>query len=232
MPSTSEFARSYNSFSGIDIKAVFAGRAVGTLQGISYGVNREKAPIYTMGSADSRGTARGKRGIAGSMVFIQFDMDPLMHELANPQDPNSALYFQSDTDDLRPEYDLDSGTNVPVAGTSMVSANGQVGPGTAPSDQESDITSVSTDQSAAVPWYADQIPPFDICLAAANEYGALAIMKILAVEILNGGFGVSIDDLVCEHSYTFMARSLIPWTWQTPTEKFRRPAVRGGGVTS
>lgn len=41
----SEFVRGYNSFSGVDIKAIFAGRAVGSLQGISYSISREKAPI-------------------------------------------------------------------------------------------------------------------------------------------------------------------------------------------
>jgi hypothetical protein len=35
---------------------------------------------------------------------------------------------------------------------------------------------------------------FDITLAASNEYGAMAGAKLLGVEILNEGTGVSIDD--------------------------------------
>ena len=213
MAQASDFTRGYNSFSGVDIKAVFANKAIGTLQGISYSVSREKAPIYTMGSPDPRAFARGKRGIAGSLVFIQFDHDPLMQELAMPGS-SSSLTFLSDKDDLRPEF-LPPGTLTPVAGTT-------VGPvGTSPNyvgapagSQEQDITTAGSDQQAAIPWYPDQIPPFDIVLAAANEYGALAIMKILGVELMNSGYGISVDDIVSEHSYTWIAHGLVPWQSQ------------------
>jgi len=231
MAQASAFTRGQNSFSGVDMKAVFAGQVIGTLQGISYSVSREKAPIYTMGSPDPRAYARGKRGIAGSMVFMQFDSDPLLQVLANPEDPSNALYFQSDTDDLRPDY-LPNGGLEPVAttGVSSVGAASPNAPGVSVQDQESNIEDVSTDQKAVIPWYPDQIPPFDICLAAANEYGALAIMKILGVEILNGGYGVSIDDIVSEHSYTFIATGIVPWTWQQPQSPFDKEIRRGGAV--
>jgi hypothetical protein len=45
-------------------------------------------------------------------------------------------------------------------------------------------------------------------------------MKILGVEILNGGYGVSIDDIVSEHSYTFVARGLLPWQAQGTVEGY------------
>ena len=102
----SAFTRGYNSFGGVDIKAVIGANVIGSIQGISYQVSREKAPIYTMGSADPRAFARGKRAIAGSLVFVQFDTEPLMYELANqdPKQESRRLYFLSDVDDLRPEY--------------------------------------------------------------------------------------------------------------------------------
>ena len=67
------FTRTYNSFSGVDMLVAFNNKIIGELQGISYTVQREKAPVYTMGSADPRSFSRGKRGIAGSMVFMVFD---------------------------------------------------------------------------------------------------------------------------------------------------------------
>lgn len=45
MAQQSSFVRAYNSFSGVDIKAVFGTQVIGSLQGISYSVSREKAPI-------------------------------------------------------------------------------------------------------------------------------------------------------------------------------------------
>jgi hypothetical protein len=203
----SEFTRGYNSFSGVDIKAVFGTKAIGTLQGISYSVSREKAPIYTMGSADPRAFARGKRGIAGSLVFIQFDTEPLIDEM-------SALLFISDTDDLRPEQD--PGLTNPQTPTPAVAAGDSANaPGVPAQAQESDLVgTVFSDQAPANPWYADQIPPFDVVLSAVNEYGAVASMQILGVELLNSGYGVSIDDIVSEHSYTYIAHGLLPWRFE------------------
>ena len=60
------FAQTYTSFSGVDIQAVFGDTKIGNLQGVSYSITREKAPIYCMGSVDPLGFSRGKRGIAGS----------------------------------------------------------------------------------------------------------------------------------------------------------------------
>jgi hypothetical protein len=45
MGTRSEFTRGHNSFSGVDIKAVFGTKSIGTLQGISYSISREKAPV-------------------------------------------------------------------------------------------------------------------------------------------------------------------------------------------
>ena len=63
---------------------------------------------------------------------------------------------------------------------------------------------------SALPWYADQALPFDITLACANEYGAAASAKLFGVEILNEGFGTSIDDTVIEQQGTFVARDIAP----------------------
>jgi hypothetical protein len=62
----------------------------------------------------------------------------------------------------------------------------------------------------ALPWYSDQILPFDITCAMANEYGAAASSKLFGVEILNEGFGFSVDDSVIEQQATFVARTVAP----------------------
>jgi len=218
----SEFVRSNNSFSGVDIKATFGNRTIGELQAISISVTREKAPIYTMGSADPRAFARGKRGIAGTLIFIMFDRDALLSELNN-------LLFQSDIDDIRPEYRVedaeDQRLNAQVTSASQRTASSTIGANSLSglTAQESDITTfVNEDQAPAIPWYADQIPGFDITLAAANEYGALAVMKIFGAEILNEGYGVSIDDIVSEKQYTYIARAMLNWQWVKPDDRFLR----------
>ena len=52
--------------------------------------------------------------------------------------------------------------------------------------------------------------PFDITIAGANEYGAAASAKLFGVEILNEGFGTSIDDTVIEQQATFVAQTIAP----------------------
>jgi hypothetical protein len=190
---SSEYSKSYNSYAGVDIRAVFNSSVIGTLQGISWSVTREKAPIYTMGSADPRAFARGKRGIAGSLVFVQFDRHALLSEMKSAQ-------FWSDIDDLKPE------------GDKISAVQGGVTPGATVFEAET-VADLGprADQKATTPWFSDQIPPFDITLVAANEYGSAATMRIYGVEILNEGSGVSIDDIVLEHQMTFVARTISPW---------------------
>ena len=69
------------SFYGADLVATFDNQDIGELQQISWAVQRDKAPVFTCGSADARSFSRGKRGIAGSMVFAVFDHDSLVEAL-------------------------------------------------------------------------------------------------------------------------------------------------------
>lgn len=196
--------RSYNTFSGVDIKAVFGNKAVGNLQAISYSVQREKAPIYTMGEPDARAFSRGKRGIAGTLVFIMFDRHSILSILGGYAE-GGGLKFQSDVDSLRPEFKDPNTMDASVTSSSTVTAASTV------DAAESNISTVGGDQILATAWYVDQIPPFDITLAAANELGALSVMRINGVEILNEGYGVSIDDMVSEMQHTYVATSIIGW---------------------
>ena len=240
MAQGSDFAKSYNSFSGVDIKGVFGTTVIAELQAVSYSVTREKAPIYTMGSADPRSFSRGKRGIAGTLIFIVFDRHALLGSMGVFAPVDKQRKFQSDTDDIRPALDPTSGNQVSkkLRGESLAAGGHQNGstpsnnsPGNIVQEQESplDNDNVFSDQELAVPWFADQIPPFDITLAAANEYGALAVMRIYGAEILNEGSGVSIDDIVTETQSTYIARSLVPWSPISNTNAIK--AIATAGVT-
>jgi hypothetical protein len=65
------------------------------------------------------------------------------------------------------------------------------------------LSEVGGSKELADPWYSDQILPFDVTIAGANEYGAMAAAKIFGIEILNEGWGSSIDDAVSEMQATF-----------------------------
>lgn len=209
----SQYARTFNSFSGIDIIPVFDGHPIGECQGISYSVSREKAPLYTLGSPNPRSFSRGKRGIAGAVVFLVFDRSALFDSLKDDS------YFWGNVWEEPVKNATTAATrnlaSQPVAGVAGAGAN-VVGSGA--------ITVEKTSQRA---FYHDQIPPFDVKLIASTERGHGAVMEILGMEILNCGSGISVDDITTDESCTWIGVNIIPWHSQTyidPTD----PIFKGG----
>ncbi len=244
------YRNSYGSIGGVDIKVVIAGQTVGNIQAISYSITREKAPVYTMGSVEPRGFARGKRGIAGSLVFVMFDMHALLALFRGVgADSEVASYkFVSDKDELRPEMVLER-TLDDKAGTTefgginraaiQLAATGAFADGRQ-ANYEGSFTpgnALSEGWEVANPWYADQIASFNIVLVGVNEDGVASQMGILGAEILNEGYGVSINDLVSEQQMTYVARAVSAWsgiahnffdkqTIQTPYNSIHVPVSR------
>lgn len=248
----SRFSRAYNTFSGADITAVFAGVKFSELQGLAYSIEREKAGIWTLGQVAPRSYSRGKRVIAGSFAAVNFDRNALLDIF-----DNSGGMFLADKDDIRPDWtdpdnltsfnmyavgntnsgsgvdivDVESGASwmsqikqrldeanaefqdaLDAAGITNVPDNIAMGAAESRAFQaEMPISNPYEDQEVAKVWHADQILPFNIAVAAANEYGAAASMKIFGVEILNESSGFSVDSMVFETSWTFVAREIGPW---------------------
>ena len=65
---------------------------------------------------------------------------------------------------------------------------------------------------------ADMLPPFDVVLTFFNEYGLAAKMKIYGVTIVDEGQTMSVDDLITEQTYTYMARGIQPLMHLDPVE--------------
>jgi len=199
--SFSRFTETYTSFSGADIVCSFAGVPVATLSGITWSVNREKAPIYTMGSPNPRCFSRGKRGIAGSLIFTTFDRPALYDTLLKYSTAgDNSLKYWTRTSNVMPGANTSTQNTGVVAVTATAnSTNGLVAPG-----------AQTVDVAQYMPYYSDQIPPFDITITYANEYGNSAVRSIYGVEILNEGSGASMDDVMIEETMTFVARELGP----------------------
>jgi hypothetical protein len=205
----SEATQSYNSMAGADIKACIGNMEFAELQAISYTVTREKAPIYTLGSADVRAFSRNKRGVAGSLVWINFDRHALLSVIWE-----NAGQFVAWSDDVRPEFAGAGSQQInqtAIFNSNLVRDTGPDASATINQLDQIPISSVSSLKELASPWYADQILPFDVTLAATNEMGAASTMRIYGIDILNEGTGSSIEDAVSETSATFVARLVTPW---------------------
>lgn len=195
-----QYTKTYSSFSGCDIVATFNGKVIGELQAITYSISREKAPIYTMGSAEPRSFSRGKRGIAGTLVFTVFNRDALIEEFKEKLNGETTGVQK-----FKAERSSDSDVNFISVDQwdAEMSTYASVGDQTGTS-----IGNVSDLTSKYQPIYADEILPFDITITFANEYGQRAVLVIYGVELLNEGSGFSIDSVTTEKAYTFVARKI------------------------
>lgn len=59
---------------------------------------------------------------------------------------------------------------------------------------------------------ADMLPPFDVVLTFANEAGSMSKMKIYGITVVDEGQTMSVDDLITEQTYAYMARGIQPLT--------------------
>mgnify|MGYP003333180376 CR=1 FL=1 len=200
-----ELARTHSTFSGTDITVMIGGLNIGSAQALSYAVQREKAPLYVLGKVDPISFARGKRGIAGTMVNLLLEQ----HLLANAL--RSISYFIADGDEILAD---DEQRNVATANNNNLS--------------RADNQSLDTQYAAAdingnylshAAWFIDQLLPQDVVLVAQNELGVQAQMRIYGLEFLNEGSGVGIDDRTIETQHTWIARTMMGW---------RKTAVWGG----
>lgn len=145
-----------------------------------------------MGSAEPRSFSRGKRGIAGTMVFTVFDRDALIQALKEQQGTVKRIGTSSgDRDTSTDPMTIDEWDRLM---TGAVQGQGTNAPNAILQDVE--------------PQYADEIPPFDVTISFANEYGQKAVLVIYGVEILNEGTGFSIDSVTTEKAVTFVARKV------------------------
>lgn len=56
----------------------------------------------------------------------------------------------------------------------------------------------------------DQIPPMDITIVFANEYGYISRMALYGVEFVNEGQTMSIEDIITENAVNYIARDFDP----------------------
>jgi len=216
---TEKYTRTFTSFSGADIVATFNGRVIGELQALSYSVAREVAPVYTMGSPDARSFSRGKRGISGSLVFVQFDRDALLDEMRKEYKGAPPMQkFQQYRANASSRFGEPGLEDQILNGLMSTSASGANTYGINTwNEQMTKLGYASTnsngfDESAMLdfftPEYADQLMPFNITISMANEYGQRAGMEIYGVQLLNEASGFSVDDVITAKAFTFVARKI------------------------
>jgi len=203
----------YSTFSGSDMTVVIGTKIVGTLQAISYSAQREKGPLYVMkGDPNPVGFARGKRAVAGTLVFLTLDRTSLLGHMEANHSSIAAGAAGLQLDEFwkskhEVKYNVNS-TNNTYGGDATIGDIGE----SFESLFNSTVANTGDLRDKASAFYADQLLPFDVFIAGSNEYGKTIKKAVIGCEILNEGSGVSVDDLVLEEQYSYIARAITPWT--------------------
>jgi hypothetical protein len=176
-----------------------------------------------MVSPDPRSFSRGKRGISGTLVFAVFDRDALIEALVKDQAvwqsiaPPAMFTAAGNVSQVtKQQSDLFSALEMSEWNkkANQAAAEYAKNPPTVGSDlRQYKAIHVPPGFDLIKPEniiYADMIPPFDIMMTFANEYGQTAFQKIYDVELLNEGSGVNVDTIVMERHFTFIARRISP----------------------
>jgi len=196
------------AFSGADIHAYIGNRKVANLVALSVSINREVAPIYTFGDPSPRTFVKGKRGIAGTMTFTQFDKHALIESVFNVGERIKNIWenidrfygdmvdaqFKSRIDHLRRYADMSADQIRSLSPEQYV------------------IASAARIVAQRHIQYVDQLPPFDLTLVFINETGAFAYMALLGVQFANEGYGYTLDDLSSATAVTYVATGVRPLT--------------------
>ena len=195
----------FSTFTGADIQAVigyvdpstrnYVQKIIATLSSITMSIVRETNPIWTMGSADWRAMARGKRSVSGTLTFSVFDRDPLVRDIFTPSQmtPTPPSIYG-------------------IANGLGQGYGGNMDAGVAASRSFAAAQNIAGLVSSSPRRYADQLPLFDVTISMTNEQGASSMLAVRSIAIVSQGQGYSIHDLENDQVYSYVARFVEPLT--------------------
>jgi hypothetical protein len=210
----------FRAFSGANIYASIGNSRIGTLQAVTVSVTREVAALYSFSDANPKAFVKGKRGIAGTLVFTQFDRHALLQDIFKESFDKPL----SDSNALFSSRFLENSVNRGILNQqafrtrNFENANivGDVADslfdGGVAEEIQTELESVYDLVRKQRLRYADQIPEFDITITMVNEAGDAAFCVIGGIVLVNEGWGYTLDDLVSEVAYTYVARGITPLT--------------------
>lgn len=184
-----EYSKTYTSFAGTDIVAIvtmppeYGGNSyiLGELQTVSYSIHREVSPVRTLGRVGPKGFTAGPRTIGGSLIFTVFN-------------ENVATTLKN----LIVNKDLQqTGTEETVFKPNQWTRNGLL----------DNVRRTSMEKGVTL---MDELPPFDITITMTNEYGQTSYLTIQGIVVIDEGQTMSIEDMIVENTYSYMARNITP----------------------
>ena len=116
-------------------------------------------PRNSLGTADPRSFSRNKRGIAGSLIWVNFDRHALLDLVYK-----LGGQFVANVDDIRPQFRTNQNAFLSqnaIYSQTLVRDSGQAASATIEQFSGLPVSAVSGQKEEASPWYSDQVLPFD-----------------------------------------------------------------------
>lgn len=226
------------TFTGADLQAYLNNKRVSNLESVTWSISVEVVGNYVMGRRDAVTYTTGKRVIAGSIVFSQYDKHAFLHEVwqlhrmrgryatvgdlwgydvntttaqstsANYQTP---LSIASISGGARVGYGAQS-----ISRAEQAPAGAAFGFGLSQQAFDEQLRQQLMQTARIVGsqkfMYSDQIPPFDLTLVAVNNQGYAARAAVLGMRITQETTGFSQNDLSNAVGMSYVALSVDPWS--------------------
>jgi len=208
-------------FSGGDINIFFNERRVGRVESISCSIATDGAQLWEMGQQDSLGLVKGKRQIAGSMMFAMGDKDAVLESYLRLSergtitqkdlwDPSSAASSFAAKKIVTQAF-VDSST---VSSRTVTSTINYV-PSSISESAFNDQSMNNVAQAARIVGsrkieYLDQLPPIDVTIVAVKD-GAVSAMVLFGVEFLQEAMSMTLADMSSSQATNFVCRHRRHW---------------------
>lgn len=226
------------TFTGADLQAYLNNKRVGNLESVTWSISVEVVGNYVMGRRDAVTYTTGKRVIAGSIVFSQYDKHAFLHEIWQLHKMRNQFRTIGDlwSYDINTQSSVSQSANyespaalglitkgarVSYAGdynsdgsTSPAGAAFGFGLSQAAFDEQLKNQLMQTARIVGSQkfMYSDQIPPFDLTLIGVNNQGAAARCAILGMRITQETTGYSQNDMSNAVGMSYVALAVDPWS--------------------
>jgi len=226
------------TFTGADLQAYLNNKRVGNLESVTWSISVEVVGNYVMGRRDAVTYTTGKRVIAGSIVFSQYDRHAFLHEVWQLDKMRGQYSVVSDlwgydiptnvSVNQMANYETPAALNAITKGARVsygpdYAAAGDASPGGAAfgyglsqaafdeqlKQQLMQTARIVGGQKLS---YSDQIPPFDLTLIGVNNQGAAARCALLGMRITQETTGFSQNDMSNAVGMSYVALAVDPWS--------------------
>lgn len=214
-------------YSGGDINVFFGHKRVGRLESISWSIVTDGAQLFEMGMQDSIGLVKGKRAIAGSMMFSLADQDAILEAYLGLSargiltvrqlwDPTLAAYANSARTATTANFiDSTTASAKTAIGGSLPTGEVNVFPTlqnaqSFESQFQNNVRAAASLAGSRKIEYADQLPPLDVTIVGVKD-GQVSATVLFGVEFLQEAGSMTLADMSSSQAFNFMARHRRHW---------------------